>query len=142
MPGEASELARLEQQRARLYGELGGVGDFRRGSLNEVRRRCGKPNCACADPGHPGHGPQYNFTRSVGGKTRNVHLKVGPELTKLRGELANYERFKSLVAQVSEVNEAICDARPIPTVVDEASGGPGAEKGGSSPGSRRTSPPR
>ena len=41
-----------------LYRELGQVGDFRRGSLNEVRRKCGKPNCACAAPDHPGHGPQ------------------------------------------------------------------------------------
>ena len=34
------------------------VGDFRRGALNAVWRKCGKPNCACAQPGHRGHGPQ------------------------------------------------------------------------------------
>ena len=42
------ELAELERRRAELYAELGLVGDFRQGSLNESFRKCGKPNCACA----------------------------------------------------------------------------------------------
>jgi hypothetical protein len=60
VPEEPDELAELERRRQELYRELGQVGDFRRGSLNEVRRKCGKPNCACAAPDHLGHGPQYN----------------------------------------------------------------------------------
>jgi hypothetical protein len=58
VPDEAGDLPDLERRREDLYRELSQVGDFRRGSLNEVRRKCGKPNCACAQPGHPGHGPQ------------------------------------------------------------------------------------
>jgi hypothetical protein len=49
------DLAGLEARRARLYADLGLVGDFRRGALNVVRRKCGKPNCACAR-GMPGTG--------------------------------------------------------------------------------------
>ena len=56
----------LEQQRDRLYAELAATGDFRRGSISENYRRCGKPNCACAQPDHPGHGPRYLWTRTVG----------------------------------------------------------------------------
>ncbi|MHB8300889.1 MAG: DUF6788 family protein, partial [Dermatophilaceae bacterium] len=41
-------LSDLEQQRAQLYAELVDVGDFRRGSITENYRRCGKGNCACA----------------------------------------------------------------------------------------------
>ena len=88
MPGEPADIAGLELQRAGLYEELGRVGDFRRGSLNEVWRKCGKANCACAQPDHPGHGPQYNLTRSVGGKTVARHLRPGPELEKIRREVA------------------------------------------------------
>ena len=62
-------LAGLERRRAELYEQLRQVGDFRRGTLRAVRRKCGRPNCACAQPGHPGHGPQYNLSRSVGGRT-------------------------------------------------------------------------
>jgi hypothetical protein len=73
MPGQPATLSELEHARAALYAELAGLGDFRRGSLNAVRRKCGKRSCACAQPDHPGHGPQHNFTRSVAGRTVNVH---------------------------------------------------------------------
>jgi len=102
-------LAGLEAERARLYSVLSQVGDFRRGALNAVRRKCGKPNCACARPGHPGHGPQHNLTRWVRGKTVTAHLRPGPELEKAEREVAGWERFKSLTGQIAEVNEAICD---------------------------------
>ena len=76
-------------------------------------RKCGKPNCACAQPGHRGHGPQYNLTRRIGGKTVNVHLKPGPELEKAEREVAEHQRFAALVEEVSQVSEAICAARPV-----------------------------
>ena len=143
MPDGPDELAELERRRAELYAELGQVGDFRRGSLNEVRRKCGKPNCACAAPGHPGHGPQWNLTRKAEGRTRTVHLRPGPELDKARREVAEYERFRDLVRQVAEVNEAICAARPVlpGSAGQDAPPGTGGEKGGSGTRSRRSGPP-
>jgi hypothetical protein len=143
VPDGADELAELERRRAELYAELSRVGDFRRGSLNEVRRKCGKPNCACAAPDHPGHGPQWNLTRTAGGRTRAVHLKPGPELDKARREVAEHERFRDLVGQVTEVSEAICQARPVVPgdTGGDASPGTGGEKGGSGTRSRRRRPP-
>jgi hypothetical protein len=143
VPDRPDELAELEFRRAGLYAELGQVGDFRRGSLNEVRRKCGKPNCVCAAPGHPGHGPQWNLTRKVEGRTRTVHLRPGPELEKARREVAEYERFRDLAGQVTEVNEAICAARPAAPggAGGDASPGTGGEKGGSGTRSRRRRPP-
>jgi hypothetical protein len=131
VPDGPDELAELERRRAELYAELGQVGDFRRGSLNEVRRKCGKPDCACAAPEHPGHGPQWNLTRKAAGRTRTVHLRPGPGLEKARREVAEYERFRDLAGQVTEVNEAICQARP-PVPGDDARASPpglGGEKG-------------
>ena len=69
-----------------MYAELSGVGDFRRGTLSAVFRKCGKPNCRCARPGDPGHGPQYNLTRWEGGKTVTTHPRPGPELDKAERE--------------------------------------------------------
>jgi hypothetical protein len=143
VPDGPDELAELERRRAELLAELGRTGDFRRGSLNEAWRKCGKPNCACAAPGHPGHGPQWNLTRKADGRTRTVHLRPGPELEKARREVAEYERFRDLVSRVTEVNEAICAARPA--APGDAGGGappgPGGEKGGSGRPSRRRRPP-
>ena len=135
------DLAWLERRRAELFTLIGQVGDFRRGALNAVWRRCGKPNCACARPGHRGHGPQWNLTRRVGGKTVNVHLKPGPELDKARREVAEHQRFADLVEEVSAVSEAICAARPPAAARGPAALPDGGERGGSRRGSRR-SPPR
>ena len=128
MPDEP-DLAGLEAERARLYADLSQVRDFRRGALNVVWRKCGKPNCRCAQPGHRGHGPQYNLTRRVGGKTVNEHLKPGPELDKAQREVAEHQRFAALVEEVTAVSEAICAARPAagPAVSPPAEG----ERGGS-----------
>ena len=47
-------LPELEAERDRLYAQLSTAGDFRRGSVSENYRKCGKPNCACAAADHPG----------------------------------------------------------------------------------------
>jgi len=133
-------LPELEAERDRLYAQLSTVGDFRRGSVSENYRKCGKPNCACAAPGHPGHGPQWNLTRRIGGKTVNVHLKPGPELDKARREVAEHQRFADLVEEVSAVSEAICAARPV--TAGTAPPPPGGERGGFRQRSRRRRPPR
>jgi hypothetical protein len=133
------DLAWLERRRAELFGLLSQVGDFRRGALNVVWRKCGKPNCACARPGHRGHGPQYNLTRRVGGKTVNTHLKPGPELVKAQREVAEHQRFLGLVGEVTAVSEAICAARPVTAAAPAA---PAGEKRGSAATSKRSSPPR
>lgn len=133
------DLAWLERRRAELFALISQVGDFRRGALNAVWRKCGKPNCACAQPGHRGHGPQYNLTRRAGGKTVNVHLRPGPELEKARREVAEHQRFADLVEEVSQVSEAICAVRPVTTAASPPAGG---ERGGSRRGSRRSPPPR
>jgi hypothetical protein len=135
----ARDLAWLERRRAELFGLISQAGDFRRGALNAVWRKCGKPNCACAQPGHRGHGPQWNLTRRIAGRTVNVHLKPGPELDKAEREVAEHQRFAALVEEVTAVSEAICAARPV---ARQAAPPPAeGEKGGSRRTSRR-SPPR
>jgi len=107
------DLEELEVERQRLCGELAEVGDFRRGSIAEIYRRCGKPNCACCKAEHPGHGPRYLLMTKVEGRSRALDVSPGPELTKVRQELANHQRLRQLVQEIVEVNEQICTARPI-----------------------------
>jgi hypothetical protein len=107
----APSLDELEAHRAELYAALAEVGDVRRGSVSVNYRRCGKPNCACTRPGHPGHGPRYLWTRTVGGKSRGRQL-AGAEVGKVRRELDRYAEFVTLTDRLVEVNERICEARP------------------------------
>ncbi len=133
----------LEQQRARLYDQLAATGDFRRGSISENYRRCGKPNCACAQPDHPGHGPRYLWTRTVAGRGTKGRQLSAEELDKVRAELATYQRFAAVSEQIVEVNEAICEARPPnPVAAAPPAATTGDQKGGSTSRSRRSSPPR
>ena len=134
-------LPELEAERDRLYAQLSVVGDFRRGSVSENCRKCGKPNCACAAPDHPGHGPRFLWTRSAGrGRPSAVQLAAG-EVGKVRREVARHAEFAATVEQIIEVNEKICEARPA--------AGSGcalrcrrAKKGALRRRSRRRSPPR
>ena len=75
-------LEALERQRTKLYEQLQAVGDFRPGTISVNFRKCGKKNCACSQPGHPGHGPQYMRTLAKEGKNRAHNLRLGPELEK------------------------------------------------------------
>jgi len=134
-------LPELEQQRAQLYARLAVTGDLRPGSINVTYRKCGKPNCACARAGHPGHGPRWLWTRSAGGRTRSRQLAAA-EVDKVRAELANYKEFAALSEQIVAVNEAICEARPVTSGAGVSPAGPAGERGGSAPRSRRRSPPR
>jgi hypothetical protein len=109
----------LEQRKKDLYQELASLGEFRRGTISVNYRRCGKPNCACAKPGHPGHGPQYLWNATIDGKSRAQNVALGPELEKMGQEVDNYRRFQRWLEQWVEVNERLCQLRPAPEVESE-----------------------
>jgi len=109
----ADTLEELETRRTALLRALAETGDMRQGSITECYRPCGKSNCACVGPKHPGHGPFYAFTRKVGGKTQTIQLRPGPQLTKLLREVDTYHQFRRKIEDLVEVNEAICRLRPV-----------------------------
>jgi hypothetical protein len=133
-------LSELEALRDRLFARLAAVGDFRRGSVTVNYRRCGKPNCACAAPEHPGHGPRFLWTRTEGRRKRVGRQLAAEEVGKVRLEIGRHAEFEEVSAQIVEVNERICEARPRSG--SAASPVPEGEKEGSSPRSRKRSPPR
>ena len=68
MPAPTDAVQKLRQRRDQLRAQLAQVGDMRPGSLVERYRRCGKPNCYCAQEGEAGHGPSFSLTHAVDGK--------------------------------------------------------------------------
>ena len=109
----------VERQREHLYRQLQEVGDFRRGIISVIYRKCGKKNCACAKGGHPGHGPQHLWNTTIKGKSYAKSLKLGPEMQKYLDEIASHRRFVELCEEIVVINERICDLRPIPEVKDD-----------------------
>ncbi|HEY1641014.1 MAG TPA: DUF6788 family protein [Streptosporangiaceae bacterium] len=133
-------LPELEAERDRLYAQLAALGDFRRGSVSENWRRCGKPNCACAQPGHRGHGPRFLWTRSAGARKTVGRQLAAAEVERVRAEVARHAEFTAVSELIAEVNEKICEARPVAGTGTPFA--PGGGKRGSGTRSRRRCPPR
>jgi hypothetical protein len=111
-------LESLEVKRKSVYRKLEEMGDFRRGIISVNYRKCGKRNCACAKPGHLGHGPQYLWNTTIKGKSYAKSLRLGPELQKYMEETANYRNFLKLCEELIRLNENICHVRPVPEIED------------------------
>jgi hypothetical protein len=106
----------LEEKRKVVYKKMGEIGDFRRGTISVNYRKCGKKNCVCTKSGHPGHGPQYLWNTTLKGKSYAKNLKLGSELQKYVEEIANHRKFVQLCDELVELNEKVCDVRPIPAI--------------------------
>jgi hypothetical protein len=112
-------LESLEAKRKSLWRKLGEIGDFRRGIISVNYRKCGKKNCACAKPGHVGHGPQYLWNTTIKGKSYAKSLRLGAELRKYMEETSRYREFLRLCGELVQLNEKISDLRPVVEVEDK-----------------------
>ncbi len=106
-------LPQLEKRRVQVVQDIAGLGDFRRGSITSITACCGKANCACHRPGHPGHGPNFRLTRKVQGKTVSETFSSPAALRKAQREVVEFHQFQALSATLVEVNEKICQLRPV-----------------------------
>lgn len=109
----AESLGDLEARRANVQTQIAQIGDMRSGSITGTGGRCGYANCHCHRAGDPGHGPYYRLTRKVDGKTVTETFSSPADLAKAQREVAEYHRFRELSGQLLEVNERICERRPI-----------------------------
>jgi hypothetical protein len=92
----------LKQYQA-LKRSLSAIGYFRRGSLVRRLTFCGKPGCACqATPPTP-HGPYYQWTRKVRGKT--VTVRLSPEEASLMREwIATGRKLDRILARMERLS--------------------------------------
>ncbi len=115
-------LQALRDRRDQLAASLAGIDDLRPGFLTARFRKCGKPNCHCAQKGSPGHGPSYSLTHRVGGKTVTQVIPQGPAVERAQAQIAEYRRFRSLVREMIVVSEQICSAQVRDSEAVPASG--------------------
>ena len=106
-------LVDLESRRAAVQSQIAQLGDMRSGSITGTGGRCGNPNCHCHRAGDPGHGPYYRLTRKRKGKTVTETFSSPASLAKARREVAECQRFRELGDQLLNVNEQICELRPV-----------------------------
>ncbi len=100
-----STTDRLAAHQARyreLAERIAEIGFITAGSLGHVHNRCGKPNCHChADPPQL-HGPYWQWTAKVNGKTVTRRLSE-TEAQLYQQWIANDRRLRALIAQMRQV---------------------------------------
>lgn len=102
-------LRRYRREYERLKRQLRRVGYICLGSVAQRWLTCGTPSCAChADPKRR-HGPYYQWTRKVNGRTEARMLDES--LVRLYQEgIRNHQRLNAIVKKMQEVSLAAFEA--------------------------------
>lgn len=99
MPSRDPDADRYEA----LKRELADVALIRRGSLVRRFMACGKTGCRCQARSPELHGPYYQWTRKMNGKT--VTVRVTQQEAKLLEQwIRNGRRFDKLVSDLERVS--------------------------------------
>lgn len=112
MPNRVGRLEHLEgiyrELADELAAEIATVGFISPGSVVSRYTSCGKPGCRCqADPPQR-HGPYYQWSCAVAGKT--VSRRLNRDQAQLyQGWIANRRRIEQLLTQMEQTSAAAAD---------------------------------
>jgi hypothetical protein len=109
----SDSLSALVVDRSTLLQHISDLGDFQPGSITSATRRCGSPSCHCAKPDDPGHGPHFQLTQKVEGKTVTQNLPTPAAVRKAENEIAAFREYQTLTGELVKVNRKICRLRPV-----------------------------
>jgi len=99
----ADDLPQLRRRHAALAARIAGVGFAVTGSLVRRYTRCGRPGCHCqASPPQP-HGPYYQLTRKIAGKTVTTRLTPG-QAARYTEWIANQRELRRLLTEMEHIS--------------------------------------
>lgn len=105
----------LERQRRRyrtlaaeLATELATLGFISPGSVVVRYTSCGKPGCRCQSDPPQRHGPYYQWSRAVAGKTVSRRLNQ-PQAELYLDWIANRQRIETLITEMEEASAAAAE---------------------------------
>ncbi len=106
----AQRLAEYDRRYRQLAAQLADVGYIRSGSLALRPNKCGNPNCRChADPPQT-HGPYWQWTTKINGKT--VNRRLTPGQAELYTEwIDNDRRLRDILKQMRHIAEKAIELR-------------------------------
>ena len=109
---ERQAVQRLDAEYAELKQQLLEIGFALQGSLTERWMECGKATCACREDDGSRHGPYFQWSWKVGGKTKSVFLN--PEQAMLCKEwIANNRRLERIVKRMRSISLRMSQLRGI-----------------------------
>lgn len=100
-PSTAARLAAHQRRYRQLANRLADIGLITSGSITRRYTRCGTPSCRChGEPPQP-HGPYYQWTTKVAGKT--VTRRLTETQARLYQEwIDNDRQLRALIGQMRE----------------------------------------
>jgi hypothetical protein len=103
MSSSSEKTAHDEKQYRLLKRSILNLGFIRWGSLVKRFMPCGKQGCCCQSKPPQLHGPYYQWTRKVKGKTATVRLT--PQEAKIFEEwIANGRQFDRIISQMEKIS--------------------------------------
>jgi hypothetical protein len=87
--------------RGRLVRSLGALREMLPGSFVERSRKCGKPNCRCAN-GEKLHS-EFVLSVLIEGKPKTFHIPV-QLASEVRSKVEQRKRFEAAAAQIARLN--------------------------------------
>jgi hypothetical protein len=99
----ADDLQQLRSRHQALAARVGQLGFALPGSLTRRYTTCGKPGCRCQDDPPRPHGPYYQLTRKVAGKTITRRL-TGDQAARYAEWIANQRELHRLVAEMEAIS--------------------------------------
>src|SRR5665213_4259867 len=96
-------LASYEHRYKELAGQLAEIGLISAGSVTRRYTYCATPGCRCrADSPQP-HGPYYQWTRKVNGKTVTRRLST-EQMERYRDWFDNAKRIRALASDLEDLS--------------------------------------
>lgn len=98
-----AELARLRRAYRALQDQIRDLGFVIPGSVIERHTVCGTQGCRCHDDPASRHGPYFQYTRKVNGKTLTRRLNAD-QADRYREWIANRRRLDELTDQMDQLS--------------------------------------
>ena len=98
-----SQLQHYERTYRALAAELAQVGFISQGSIVHRYTSCGNPGCRCQGDPPQRHGPYYQWSRAVAGKTVSRRLNQS-EAELYRSWIANRRHLEQIIAQMEKIS--------------------------------------
>ena len=99
------KLAMFRADYEAIKQQISALGQVVPGSLQKRLYRCGKPNCRCVIQGIL-HGPYYQWSRKIDGKTVNINLNR-ETATMVRRWIQNDRKLRKLCARLEKTSLAM-----------------------------------
>jgi hypothetical protein len=107
---QKASSAALRKRRRQIIRDMPSIERIVRGSLMETYKRCGRPNCHCADG--PGHGPKrYLSTIARTGERPRLGYVPNAIYPQVAEFLANFRTLQEMLNEICAINAELLRRR-------------------------------